>query len=250
MSTVPVPTYNPPPSGLAPSPLQQLSAPLGGIAPAQFLDVLSADGTVYYWASRAWLTAQYIFSGTAPAWASRLGSPGGTYAGNYLPWLVNAGPFRFTRSLQADAGSFTLQNLSGTSITRDMSSIIVASVFEGALFAYREYSLAAGAPTLDFRGRLTISKVSQSEATFTAENMWNANNFAAPYDVYSENCRWYFGDPCCGQNPAGSPCSRTFATCKWAHQQRYGGVLNTFQPQPGDSTSTVSVRAIVRNRQI
>ena len=99
-----------------------------------------------------------IFTGDPPAWNELQGRIG-TWDDVYLPWLLTAGPFHMSRSMQADIGDFTIQNISGNTLARDLSTLVTATAFEGALFAYREWNIEAQAAESEFHGRLSIVSV-------------------------------------------------------------------------------------------
>ncbi|HME57235.1 MAG TPA: hypothetical protein VKF63_02780 [Terracidiphilus sp.] len=127
--------------------LMLMMSRLGAVAPIGILDVLGMDGTSYHWATRPITTASGLgitplFTGNPPAWnAAHLHLA--NWDDTYLPWLLQAGPFHLSRSMQSNIGNFLIQNVSGDSIARDMSTLITASTFEGAVFGYREWNLEA-----------------------------------------------------------------------------------------------------------
>src|SRR5664280_1267329 len=97
-----------------------------------------------------WFDDSRVRRGTEPAWNWHLRIA--EWADTYLPWLLTAGPFHLSRSMQSDVGNFVLQNMSGTSLERDMNKLITASAFEGALFAFREWNLDAQKPEFEMHG--------------------------------------------------------------------------------------------------
>lgn len=236
---------------LAATPLVQIMSNISGIAPLQLLDVLALDGTSYHWASfpvasAAALGCPPVLTGNPPAWNALQGRIV-TWDDTYLPWLLTAGPFHLSRSMQSNIGDFTVQNVSGNTVQRDVSTIAVKTAFEGAIFAYREWSLEAQAAEFEMHGRLTVISVTEMTAQFAGEQLFNPSNYQAPDFTYSETCPLIYASPACGDT-TNNPCSNSFPTCRVP--ERFQGVLNTFQTDLSPSEANVSTRVTVRRRQV
>ncbi len=232
------------------NPLVTIMAAKAGVAPIYLLDVLAIDGTSYHWASQPIASAAAaqcppILTGNPPAWnAAHLHIA--NWDDVYLPWLINAGPFHLSRSQQSDIGNFVIQNVSGDSLQRDMSTLITSASFEGALFAYREWNTSALAAEFEFRGRLTMVAVTEVQAEFAAEQLFNLSTYEM-LDEYSETCRWIYASAACG-DVTNNPCQNSYPTCRIP--ERFAGVLNTYTTDLSPTAANVSSRLVNRRRQV
>ncbi len=221
------------------------------VAPIMLLDVLDVLGNSYHFASMPIPSAAArgitpIFTGTTPAWNWHLRL--GTWDDVYLPWLLTAGPFHLSRSMQSDVGNFTLQNMSGTSSERDMNKLITASAFEGALFAFREWNLDAQKAEFEMHGHLSIVSVTEQVAELMGEQLFNPSDYQA-VDLVSETCRWRYGSTACGDT-SEDPCQNTYVTCRLANKERFSGFINNMVDVQPIGLANVSTRDVVRNRQV
>ena len=185
-----------------------------------------------------------VFTGTAPPWNSYLRIA--EWNDTYLGWITHVGDFKLQRSMQSDIGGFTLQNLSGSTLQRSMGQIITEEAFEGAVFAYREWNLDALAPEFEFHGHLSLEGVTETEAEFSAEQLFNPSDYQGLL-IVGETCPWRYASNACGDT-TDNPCMNTWLTCR--QPSRFGGIVtNLINIQPG-SEANVSTRDVVRNRQI
>lgn len=241
----------PPPPTTPPNRLAQAMARHGAVAPIYLLDVLDINGYSYHWSSEsipnaAALGITPIFTGTPPTWnAAHLRIPSEDWDNSYLNWLLQAGPFQLSRSQQADIGGFVLQNMSGDSLKRSMSQLIVASAFEGALFAFREWNLDAQMVEFEMHGRLTVEAIGEL-AEFSAEQLFNLSDYQG-LQLYSETCPWRYASAACGDT-TNNPCQQSWQTCR--QPSRFGGIVLTVVSVQPPSTPDVSTRDVVRNRQV
>ncbi len=231
------------------SPLAGVMIARGGVAPIMLLDVLSADGYSYHWssfpvASAAAIGCSPIFTGTTPSWNDYLMVS--DWDDTYLPWLLTAGPFKLSRSMQADVGNFVIQNVSGTSLQRDMAMLITGDAFESALFAFREWNLEAQAAEFEMHGRLTIVDVSETIAEFAAEQLFNPSDYQGLL-LSGETCPWRYASAACGDT-TDNPCQNSWLTCR--QPSRFGGIVQALVNVQPPGTANTSTRDVVRNRQI
>lgn len=223
----------------------------GGVAPMRLLDVFDIQGNSYHWASEsvpsmAALGISPIFTGNPPSWNAQLMIE--DWDDTYLNWLIADGPFQMSRSLKSDMGNFVIQNLSGNSLQRDMDQLILATAFEGALFAFREWAKDARAAEFEMHGRLSIVAVGEAVAEFMGESMFNGGDYQA-LDLVAETCRWRYGSTACGDT-ADNPCNNTWETCRLVNKERFSGFINNYiDLQPISDTST-STRDAVRDRGV
>ncbi len=221
----------------------------GAVAAVHLLDVYDLNGFSYHWASAKIVSAAAlgitpVYTGTAPAWNAHLRI--GTWDDYYLPWLVGAGPFHLARSMQTDIGNFTVQNVSGNTLQRDMNQLITASAFEGAVFAYREWNLDAAMPEFEFHGQLSIASVTESIAEFAATQLLGPSEDQG-LDLLSETCRWRYASAACGDT-TNNPCQQTFLTCR--QPGRFGGIISVFIDIAVPPSPAVSTRDVQRRRQV
>ncbi len=221
----------------------------GAVAPPGLLDVLDLQGNSYHWASfpvasASALGCSPIYTGTAPPWNYHLRVA--TWDDVYLPWLMTAGPFHLSRSMQVDVGNFTLQNVSGTSLERNMSKLITGSAFEGALFAYREWNLDAAVVEFEFHGHLSIVAVTESIAEFSGEQLLNPSDYQGLL-LFGETCPWRYASAACGDT-TNNPCENSWLTCR--QPSRFGGIVQALINIQPPGTANTSTRSVVRNRQV
>jgi hypothetical protein len=223
----------------------------GAVAPIMLLDVLDLQGFSYHWASMPIASAALwgvapIYTGNTPNWNSHLRID--NWDDTYLSWLLTAGPFHLSRSMQSDVGSFTIQNMSGDSLQRSMNKLITASAFEGALFAFREWNLDAQQSEFEMHGHLSIASVTEQLAEFMGEQLFNPSDYQA-IDLVSETCRWRYGSTACGDT-TNNPCRNTFVTCRLVNKERFSAFINNMVDVQPVGLANVSGRDVVRNRQI
>lgn len=221
----------------------------GAVAPVMLLDVLDQQGNSYHWssmpiASAAAMGIVPVFTGNTPAWNSHLGIS--SWDDTYLPWLMTSGPFHLSRSMQADVGNFTLQNVSGSSLERNMSKLITGSAFEGAIFAYREWNLDANVAEFEFHGHLSIVAVTETIAEFAAEQLLNPSDYQGLL-ISSETCPWRYASAACGDTTS-NPCQNSWLTCR--QPSRFGGIVQALINIQPPGTANTSTRDVVRNRQV
>lgn len=236
---------------VAPDSGTQLISLRSRIAEVLLLDVRTLRGQSYHWASTSIPSAAAAgitpaFTGTAPDWnAAQLRIE--TWDDCYLPWLVAAGPFHFSRSMQADVGNFVVQNLSGNTLQRDVTVLLTRDAFEGALFVYRELDMVSKSVEFEFHGRLSVAGITESVAMFAAEQLFNPSDYEAPDHIYGETCPWVYASAACGDT-SDNPCKNSYPTCRVP--ERFSGVLNTYTARMVPGSPNVSTRAVVRRRQV
>jgi hypothetical protein len=231
------------------TPLAGSLARIGRVAPIQLLDVLTLGGYSYHWASipvasAAALGFSPLLTGNAPPWNASLRID--NWDDTYLPWLLRAGPFNLSRSMESDVGSFTVQNVSGNTLQRDMNQLITYAAFEGAVFAYREWNLDVADTEFEFHGKLSIINVGEEIAEFTAEQGTNPSDYQGLI-LIAETCPWRYGSAACGDT-TNNPCQNSFLTCR--QPSRYSGVVQQLVNVQPPGMASISSRSVVRNRQI
>jgi hypothetical protein len=217
-----------------------------GPAPVCLLDVVKLDGTSYHWANKE-IDVPAVYTGTTPAWAEALANPPADYDTHYFPWLLSAIGFHYTRSMQSDQATIEVQDVSGNTLQRDLAGMIVASSFEGALFAFREYNLVAQQPEFEQHGRLTVIGTTEMECQFGAGQLFNPNDYDGNPYAYSETCQWRYASFACGDT-TDNPCQNTYVTCRQIN--RFFGVLNTVVFTQAAAAANVSTNQVQYRRLV
>lgn len=178
------------------------------LALALLVDVQLQNGSVFHWAT------------VGGAYSVVLGDPG-----YYAPWVKSVGPFRFTRSLRADAGDLLLQNLSGNTIDRDVGRAFRNGEFEGALVVVRAWELRERLSRWEFHGTLTEGYANEIEAGGRLLQLVDLNQVTA-MRTYSELCTWRYQSRQCGSAGTAAICSKTLLDCLDPSRnaiERFGG---------------------------
>ncbi|MDR3723260.1 MAG: hypothetical protein P4K83_02070 [Terracidiphilus sp.] len=202
-----------------------------GIAPAHLLDVQDMNGNLYYWSDRK---VQF------PAILAE-GSP------NYLPWLLAAGPFTFNRSTAMDTGTFTIQNVSGNTLARDVETMLSSTTLEGATFVYRLWQADAQQALLYITGTLTFQSGTDTTATFKTKPFSNPSESNAPSEQYCETCQLDWGGARCGATGT-TECQYSFQSCQVP--ERIMVALNHYEKNWGETSASNPFPVINRNRRI
>ena len=229
-----------------PAELVQIQSARSGFAPVCLLDVIALDGTSYHWANVE-ISAPAVYTGTQPVWAAGLANPPANYDSFYFPWLLSASGFHFTRSMESDTGNIFVQNVSGNTLQRDLSTVLTAITFEGALFAFREWNVPVCAAEFEMHGRLTIIGGTENQVEFGANQLFNPNDYDGNPYAYSETCQWRYASPQCGDT-TNNPCLNSYTTCR--QPNRFFGVLNNVVVNLQPNTANVSSNQVQRRRLV
>ena len=213
--------------------LVQIMKARNGIAPPCLLDILTVDGQAFYWAQTKLLAPPVL-------------NPAAAALVQYLPYLINVDKFQFSRSMQADLGTVDVQNLSGDTLARDVAGNLTDFTFENALFVLREWYPEGECPGREMHGRLTVDSVSETDASFACEQLFNASAYETPQYVYSETCQWRYSSVQCGADGT-NPCDNTYTTCRVP--ERFFGILNAYTQDLTPSYALMSGKTVNRVRQ-
>jgi len=146
------------------------------------VDVQRADGSTYFWSD---------FEGV---FLSRL-----TGANQqYKPWITQAPTIKMSRSLKSDNGEFHLQNLSGTTIDREVAALIKGGEFEGAYVIYRPWFVPLDAAAFEFHGFLSDIQVDSDEVLFRMLQLFQPNDIPAYDFIQTVQCHFRFNSAQCG----------------------------------------------------
>ena len=215
-----------------PAPLLGVGGARTGLPGVHLLEVQDVNGNTYFWSDRG-----------TEAWPSVLRGESQLF----VPWLLAAGPFVYNRSQVTNAGSFTVQNVSGTSLARDVETILRATTLEGAVFVYRYWNAAAQAAWIYLDGTLTLSGATDDTATFRSKPFINEAEDEAPMEQYCETCQLNWGGPRCGSTEP-TECSYSFQTCQVVERPMIS--LNSYEKNYGETTDPSPLLVINRSRRI
>ncbi|GEM_PF-2520263 len=140
------------------------------------------DGSRHFWSTHE-LMATSILTGASQ---------------QFKPWVVDVGEFNLSRSLRADYGEFTVQNLSGNTIERDVAKLIKASEFDGAYCIARHHWTPFGDDTFTIHGYLKRLPVNDQTALFRMTQLLNPGDLSAYDGRFTRGCRWRFNSAQCG----------------------------------------------------
>lgn len=213
------------------APLLAVGGARTGIAPVNLLEVQDCNGNNYFWSDRK-ISVVSVLTGVAESFES---------------WLLKAGPFVYHRSQVTDLGSFTLQNISGNTLARDVDTMLRATTLEGATFAYRLWQADAQAGFIYAVGTLTFSSGSDRLATFKTKPFSNPAQEDTPLEQYCETCQLNWAGPRCGSTQS-TECQYSFQSCQVV--ERVMVALNNYEKNWGESTSNLPTSIINRNRRI
>jgi hypothetical protein len=146
------------------------------------LDVQRGDGTNYFWSD---VEGQFLSRLTG---AQQL----------YKPWIKQPPSIKMTRSLQADGGTFKIQNLSGNTIDREVAALFTAGEFEGAYVVYRPWLIPFDAAPFEFHGFITEQDVGKDEITVRILQLFQPNELTTYDQRQTRDCHWRFNSAQCG----------------------------------------------------
>lgn len=209
-----------------PAGMSAMIARQGGFGEVALLDIITVDGTKYFWTDSVDPTGAY---------------PGKIVGGNqtYVPYLKSAGPFQSGRDFTTDAGDIVVQNLSGNLIDREIAAALVNHEFEGALAVLRLWLPLFADVMFEFDGYLSEQQIGEDEISFRLLQLDDVSQFNVADDVVSELCTWRYKSLQCGSTGAATVCNKQFSTCKDANhnaQERYNGI-----PTPPPSNALVNI---------
>ena len=202
-----------------------------GLPPVNLLDVQDVNGNTYHWADRKITEAAVIGAGNV----------------QYLPWLLSCGPFTYNRSLVTDLGSFTIQNLSGNTLSRDLENTLRATTLEGAQFAYRCWQADAQAAWIYAVGTLSFDGGDDDTARFKTKPFGDAAQEDTPLEEYCETCQILWAGKRCGSTQP-TECQYSFQSCQVV--ERIMVAPNNFEKNYGETESNVPLLNINRSRRI
>ena len=142
-----------------------------------------ADGSRHFWSTHE-CVATSLLSGAAQA---------------FKPWVQSVGNFSMTMSLRADAGEFTLQNLSGNLLDRDVAALVKANHFRGAYCIYRRHYFPADADAFSLHFKVAdVVEVTGEHATFRLVQRFDLARLSAYDRRFTRACPWRFTSAQCG----------------------------------------------------
>ena len=174
------------------------------------------------------------------------GDSGANGTFQYEPWLLSVGEVVFHRSQQADTISFTIQNLSGDTLSRDFEKLARLSALEGAFFVWRLWQADAQAAWLEFHGTLTVGEIGVDTVTLKGTEITNTPAWDS-VETYCETCQLQWAGRRCGSTQT-TECQYSFQTCQVIERPMI--VLNNFEKNYGEGTANTALNVINRRRAI
>ncbi len=182
----------------------------GGVAPVVLVEIQTISGQVLY-ISDAWIVANSLLSGESMV--------------SYRPWLIGETRFTIYRSTTTYTAEFELQNLSGDTVSRDVSKFISANELTGALVWMRIWRADSQIAIFQFVGKLLDPEVSEHSVMCQAEGFGNWSAIKAPPYQIGVSCPLYFGSIECGST-AATPCQQSYGTC--TSIERFKGSIDQY----------------------
>lgn len=146
------------------------------------VDVQTSDGQNFFWSD---VEGKFLSALTAAE-------------EQYKPWIKTPPTIKFFRSLQADAGEFTVQNLSGNLIDREVAALIKVREFEGAYCIYRPWFMPLDAAGFEFHGFVSQQNIGPEDVTFRVLQLFQPNEVSAYEYEQTQECHFRFGSAQCG----------------------------------------------------
>jgi hypothetical protein len=162
------------------------------------LDILTDDATLYYWSSDRRTFA--VALGVGPT-------------ADYKPWLKQVGPLSRSRDQRVDAGDITVQNLSGSSVERDVAAALRDREFVGALAVLRIIDDADDSVKRQYWGYLADPSPNEQEVTFRMRQLADAQRDYIPVYDLSETCQIRYKGGICLSVSGLATCPKTPAAC-------------------------------------
>lgn len=220
----------------------------GSCAPIALLDIQTLDGTQYFWSD---------YEGT---YLSEMTGAQQFYSG----WVKTCAPYQLARDLTTNAGSLTLQNLSGNTIDRDVAAALENHEFEGALCVMRLWLPLFDAALREFHCYMSEQNPVEDEASFRLLQLFDPAQYDIAGDVIQQACTRRFKAIDCGSTGSATVCDKLFATCDDAQHnapERFNGVLTVIStvasaklpavpPGGGNRGSSRPIRSLPGNRTI
>ena len=202
---------------------------IGSARRAHLFDIQTVEGNLYYWADAA--LANVPAAITADGTAARV---------SYQPWILTPPRFSFHRSMQTDTGSFTVQNVSGDTLSRDFERIVRRSAMEGALFVYRYWNPAAEFADREVHGTLSVGNIGTATAELACAQLFSGQD-DMPGEIFTEGCQLVWAEKRCGAT-GSHECLYSFATCQVP--EHYKGLLTTFEKNFGEAIPNLPAQPI------
>jgi phage-related protein len=200
----------------------------GGCAPVSLFEIQTVTGNTYY------------FSEQRGEWNSIIN---GTTGNLYEDWIVGTPKFQLHGSTETDTAAFSVQNLSGNTVQRDMALAYSRNEFIGAFVYYRLWRADAEQAIFSFMGNIVDADIDESTIDFSIEGFGNFSNIVAPAYLIDVSCPLYFGSIACGST-SPTPCNQSYGDCssierfagvvlQWDYTNEIQPLVQISQPAPG-----------------
>jgi hypothetical protein len=205
-------------------------ASAGGCASNTLIEVRTVSGNTYFWSEQR------------GNWNSIID---GTDANLYLDWLVGVPTFSLYGSTQTSTGSFSVQNLSGNTVQRDVALAYARNEFIGAFVYIRIWRADAETAVFTFIGNIVDADIDEKTMDLSIEGFDNYSAIKAPGFSIDVACGLIFGGIACGST-ATVPCQQSYGTCssierfqgivvQWDYADGIAPLVSIAQPAPAVS---------------
>ncbi len=207
----------------------------GGIA--HLFDIQTVDGDLYYWSDRP--------LSEIPAAITADNEPANVA---YTAWITQPPTFTRNRTLASDTGSFQVANVFGDTLATQLERTLRKSAFEGAMFVYRWWAVAAEMADLEVHGTLTVGGVKKPNVTISAVSSFDGSNRNAPEWQFSESCQLTWGLKRCGSTQP-TECLYSLQSCQVI--ERIVSISSTYYDKNmADAVSAVQSVQVNRRRGV
>ncbi len=160
----------------------------------------------------------------------------------FLPWIASPPSFHSYGTTQTTTASMSIQNVSGDTVQRDASLVMLRDELTNAIFFYRLYKADCEVDVVRVMGYVADPEIDADgeKLTMNLKGYSNWSEIDAPDSEIGVSCGLQFGSMACGST-SPTPCNNSYGTC--TSIERYKGVITewsgaelnyaqTVQPQP------------------
>ena len=210
----------------------KVMASASGTGPVTLIEIITPGGVVLY-VSDQQIVANSVLTSSA--------------AVTNLPWLASAATFQESKTTKTSTGKFTLQNLSGDTVMRDLSRIFSMTELTGSICFCRVWLPAAEAAIYSWLGKMREPEERGDTFACSLIGFDNWSMIKAPPFHVGETCGLDFGSVECGST-ATTPCNQSYGTC--SSIERMKSVIVQWNGAPLDYTQVVQpAQSVQMNNQ-
>lgn len=213
--------------GALPSGVTGVMSSSGGCASITLVEVVVRAGNNYFWSEQRTYSNSILNE---------------TPSNLYLDWLIGAVTFNLYGTSQTSTGSFSVQNISGNTVQRDMALAYAREEFIGAFVYIRIWRADAETAVFTFMGNVVDADIDEQTLQISLEGFDNFSAIKAPSYSIDVSCGLPFGGIACGST-AATPCQQSFGTCtsierfqgiviQWDYADGIAPLISIAQPAP------------------